>query len=217
MADSISTARRPRPSGRRSGRLDSLLAALLLLALAAIAAVVFLLALGLVDAGRVIGDEGLRDALLGWTEGAGAAWTRAAVASGALLLGLLSLWGLLRRLAPSGGGQPSGPASEVHVLVADDLGVVLVAREGIEGIARQAVQGSTGVIDAEVRVRSRGPDAVALKVDALVLPGADLQRAGAQARDRARESVERLVGLGVQEVSVRLEVVEPEDLERTVL
>jgi len=215
MADSISTARRPR--GGPPARLDALFAGLLLLVVAAAAAAAFLLAIGLVDASRLIADEGLRETLLGWTTGTGNAWTRAAVASGSLLVGLLALWGIIRRLTPGGAPRGAQTQSAVHVLVADDLGVVLVAREGIEGIARQAVQGATGVIDAEVQVRSRGPDAVGLKVDALVLPGADLQRAGAQARDRAREAVERLVGLGVQEVSVRLEVVEPEELERTVL
>lgn len=209
MADSITTRARTRSRG--TGRGDAFVVGLLLVLLAIAAAAVFLSALGVVQAERMVPDEVLRERLLGWLV-EGPAWVRAATASVALGVGLLALWGLSRRISASPSGTPN-----VHVLMADELGVVVVAREGVEGVARQAVGGAAGVVEADVRVRSRGADAVGLVVHAVVLPGADLQRAGAQARDRAREAVERLVGLRVHEVAVQLEVIAPEDLERTVL
>lgn len=188
---------------------DSLVASLALLAVAGIAAVMFLLALGFADPAQIMPDTQLRARLLGWLDGP--LWVKLVTAGGSLLVGLVSLWALLRRF----GSRPA-PSPRVHVLSADEQGVILVAREGISEVAETAALGAPGIVDVDVQIRNRGSEAVGLRIRAGVVPGADLQRAGAQVRDRARDAVEKLVGLSVRDVTVELDVLDAEDLGRRV-
>jgi len=195
---------------RGSGGVGKLVGGAVLLLVAAVAAALFLVALGLVEGSQVLRDPGLTAAALGWLEDGGLG-TRLLTAGVSLVVGLASLWLLLGRLSGDGRRSPSH-----HVLIADEQGVVLVARDGVAGVARNAAESAPGVIEADVRITSRGPSAVGLSIRVSVLPGADVKRAGAGARDRAADAVERLVGLEVHDTAVHVEVIEPEDVDRMV-
>ena len=191
-------------------RLDGLVVGLLLVAIAVVAAGLFLITMGLVEPKALIPDASLRQFTLGWLNGS-APWVRLAVAGGSLVSGVLALGAVLSRLRPDG-TPPTRRGGDVHVLTSDDRGVVFVARRGIEGVARAGAASAPGVADVDAQVRTRGPHAVALRLHVLALPGVDLKRAGELAQERAADAVQRLVGLEVKDVAVRIEVLPPEEL-----
>jgi hypothetical protein len=189
--------------------LARLLGALFLLGLAAGCALVFLATFDLVDGSRFIPEP-----LAGWiaSEAGGAGLSRLGVAAGSLLLGLLCLAGLLRSFS-SGGSRGAG---SLHVLLSDDRGLVLVETRGVSAVATAAVLRVQGVVDAQVGVSGRGVAPVRLRVRAWARPGFDLRKVGEEARRRATEAVETLVGLEVQDTIVKMEVLSIDQLIRMV-
>jgi hypothetical protein len=196
--------------GGEGGQLARLFLSLLLLALATGSAVVFLASFDLVDAGRL-----LPKAVEHELEGSAAGWStaRVALALGSLLVGLLCLGLFFRSL---GGAGRSRAAGALHVLVSDDRGLVLVESRGVAAVATAAVLRTQGLVDAKVGVSGSGVSPVRLQVRAWARPGIDLKRAGDEARRRATEAVETLVGLEVQDATVRLEVLSIDQLVRIV-
>lgn len=187
--------------------LEGLLVVALLFALAAACALAFVLATGLLDTSNVIADEVLRQRLLGvFDEGPLA--TRALVAGVSLVLGLAVLALLVGKLP----GRAAAAAGSVHVVTADDEGMVVIASEGLESLVKLAVTRTHGIVEAAVSVRGRGASPVGLKVKALARPGTDLGRAGKEVRSAARSAVERLGGLTVGDVVVKLDVLAPEKM-----
>jgi uncharacterized alkaline shock family protein YloU len=182
---------------------ERLVTSLLLLLVAAASAFVLLAALGLVSAnistpfGFTL-SEYLRfdddpDGLM-----------RISVGAGAALVGLLSVALLIRRLSGAGGmAQPSYS----HVLVADEQGLVRVDTRGICTVATTAAARTQGVMEARVQVASREGEPLRLRLSVWVSAAAEVGRTGDEARKRASEAVERLVGLEVNQVVVDVQVV----------
>jgi hypothetical protein len=183
-----------------------------LAALALLAAYVFLRTLGAVSADATLPIERVAGALLSWIDALPSAQARLLAAGTALAVGLLSLTAMAWR------GRSGSPlAGEwLHVLEADERGIILVANNGIESVVASAVESTPGVFEASAEARPSGRG-VSLIVDIAVLEGADVRRAGLGARARAIEAVERLVGLDVHKVRVRVDVLSAEQLGRTVL
>jgi hypothetical protein len=189
--------------------LDRLIVGLLLLAIALGAAGVFLNTLGLFSLAWLPGGQAFERAILlpGLPHNLGpfvAGLCAVVVGLGAVLL-------LFRRIVPS-----TPAAGTHHVLSADDHGVVLVDKRGISTVAESAVERVNGVVDSRVRVIGQGSAPVRLHVRIWIHAGADLKRAGDEARATARRSVEELVGLEVLDALVQLHVVPLEDLEKVV-
>ena len=129
----------------------------------------------------------------------------------ALLTGLVAFGLLLRglRAGPSAAGAR-------HVLISDEKGFVVVEKRGIATVAISAVKRISGVVDAHVEVLGGGAAPVRLVIRASIHAGAELKTTGDLARQRAKEAVERLVGLEVLDVLVKVEVVPLEELDRIV-
>jgi hypothetical protein len=185
--------------------------ALLGVGVALVSAYVMLRALGVLPPGALLPQRAADGPALGWIEQL-PTWGRTAAAGGALLVGLTALAVTLSVR----NGRRSEARGGVHVLEADERGLILVAHEGIESLARAAVARTPGVVESDVRVRSRG-DGVSLVVDIGVVELADVRKAGLAARDRAVEAAKKLAGLVVRDVQVRVEVLSPEELGRAVL
>jgi hypothetical protein len=206
LAKAASLSRGAAASGRSSA-LEQLLVGVLLLSVALAGAVVFLVATGLVAAEQILADAGLRASLLGFAE-TGTRAERAGAAAVSALLGLGSLAVLFRRVGPErAAGGPSATHAQ-HILVADDAGMVMVSTAGIASVAETAALRAHGVVDADVRVRGRGSAPVRIHVVAYVYRGADLRRAGTEARESIKRAVEKLVGIEVTDVNVELVVSE---------
>jgi hypothetical protein len=191
----------------RASAVEQLLVGVLLLAVAIAGAVVFLVASGLVGAEQIIRDEGLRGSLLGFAE-TGTLGERALAAAASALVGLGSLVLLFRRVGPERTSGVAGATHAQHILVADDEGMVMVATAGIASVAETAALRAHGVVDADVRVSGRGSAPVRIHVVAKVYRGADLRRAGKDARESIKGAIEKLVGIEVTDVNVELVVSE---------
>ncbi len=171
-------------------------------------AVVFLVAAGWVDPGRLLGDWALGHELLDFAqraEGPRQLW----VAGGALLIGVLALVLLLYPRSPLRRGSAS-----MHLLSMDERGFVVVDSQGIASVAAQAAASVQGVLEADADVRGTGMSPVRLQVLVGVLPGTGVKQIGDQVREAVREAVETLVGVQVRDVSARVEILEPEALHR---
>lgn len=180
----------------------------ILFAVAFCAAIVTVVAAGLVAAGDVIAHDGAREALLGFAEdGSGAQRALTAAVSAVVGLGALAL--LFRRGGPGGGAaaESAGRAHQ-HVLLADDDGMVMVSTAGVAAVAETAAIRSHGVVEARVRVRGRGSAPIRVHVAADAYPGADFKRAGREVRENVKSSLQRLVGIEVTDVTVEMEVSE---------
>jgi hypothetical protein len=191
---------------------DRVVTALVLLACGATGAALLLTALGAFSPERVLGACGAsleRVLLLPPLPEAGGRLV-AGVVGGLVGLGALIL--LVRRLFPLG----PRPASTHHVLAADDKGIVLVDRRGISAVAGEAIRCVPGVVDVEVRVLRGGTSAVRLVAQTWVHARTELAQLGEAAREQARVAVERLVGLDVLDVVVRIHVVPLDALEKVV-
>ncbi|MBW2731263.1 MAG: hypothetical protein JRH20_02660 [Deltaproteobacteria bacterium] len=184
-----------------------LLGAVLLLAIGVAAALSLLVALGTLapsqifaewEAGRVL----LRHAATSTPV------DRVSIAGLSAAIGLFSLTWLVRLLG--GASTKAG----VHLLAADEQGFVVVDSRGIAAIAAQAARSTKGVMNAKVKVSGVGTEPVRLKVDVGVHPGANIKEAGEHTRSRVYETVEKLVGVEVKDVSVSVHVMEAEELSR---
>ncbi len=129
---------------------------------------------------------------------------RAVAVSG--VTGVIALALLLKVL------RPASRPSDLHMLVADEQGFVVVDSQGIMTVAGQAAASSYGVVNSKVEIRGNGPSPIRLRAEVGVFPGADLKRAGSEARQNIRTAVERLVGLPVRDVVVAVRVVHPNEL-----
>jgi hypothetical protein len=198
------------PVGEGHFSFDRLIVWLLLFAVAVVAAMVFLFTIGLFSLAETLPDGAVFERWLRLEQlpyGSG----RFLVGAISLLVGLIASVLLLRRVVP--GGSRTG---EQHVLLADDLGVVVVEKKGIAAVAVAAVQRVNGVVDVEVRVIGSGAAPLRLIVRTWVHAAAELKRAGDEVRQKAKEAVEHLIGIEVHDVLVKLEVVPLEDLGRIV-
>jgi hypothetical protein len=188
-------------------------ASLVAIAAAAVAAVVLLLALGVIAPADVSLDSpSLEDRLAALYDAPVA--TRAAFGAGALAVGLIAVAVALRLLGP-GGSRSSGAA--MHVLDSDDRGFVVVDSRGIAIVAEEAAHTAPGVVNAEVDVTPRSARQVKLRVEIDVYPGANVKQAGSEARERARQAVEELVGIEVGAISASTHVLEPEEMARVLM
>lgn len=174
--------------------------AALLLVIAVATAALFAMSAGLLEPAP--GLERLFD-------GPSGTLSRLALGAGALAVGLTSLALLVRRTGP----EPRSARTR-FVLVSDERGAVFLAGAGLETLVHAAVVRQTGVVEAEVRARARGPSAVALGVRAAVLPGASPKEVGDAVRAGARAAVERMAALEVTEVAVEVIVMPIADAER---
>jgi uncharacterized alkaline shock family protein YloU len=177
-------------------------------------ALVFLISIHVVEPGQVAveGFDVLNRGLRKLDETSGVA--RLAFAGGSVAVSFISALLLMTRLS-GGGGKAGGPPSR-YVLVADDQGFVLVETSSIAVIAKQTAMQAPGVVDADVQVLGTG-QSVRLRVDLAVHPGADVKRAGSEARDSVHDAVERLVGVEVRDVTVDLRVLDADELARVLL
>lgn len=207
---------RPEPAALSGQRLaafvDGALGKLLVLAIAAASAAVFLVTTGLIDGANLLPYDALRDQLLGFAESA-TGTDRIVIIVTSLAVGIASLcWigrGLLRR-----GGSRASLGRQLVPLAMDERGVVLVDTRGICTIAETAVLRTGGLLDADVRVHARPPSPLRIRVKALAFSSIDLKQAGETARRHVRESVEQMVGLEVGEVVVSIEVLAPGEFGR---
>lgn len=180
---------------------ERLVVAAMLLAVAAFAAFIFLAAVGLVDTeintpfGVTLGeylrfDQQPRSLI------------RLAVGAGSLFIGLMAVVLLMRR-GSSGRDAPSGQ----HILIADAQGMVRVNNQGICAVASAAAARIPGVLEVKVTVVSQDVDPLRLRMTVWVSAAADVSRTGDEARNKATDAVERLVGLEVNQVATDMEVV----------
>jgi uncharacterized alkaline shock family protein YloU len=197
------SAARTRPPSEGGGWvLERLVTALLLLLVAGASAFVLLAALGLVDT-TVSTPFGFTLAEYLRFDDDPDGLMRISVGAGALLVGLLAVGLLIRRLSGGGGSKPS----QSHVLVADEQGLVRVDTRGICTVANTAAARTQGVMDAQVQVVSREGEPLRLRMSVWVSAAAEVGQTGDEARKRAAEAVERLVGLEVNQVVVDVQVV----------
>jgi len=182
------------------------LLSVLLMTIFATSAVVFVVALGMVPSSALVGAGPLGEPL----DAVVAALTssdRLGVAAFCAAAAALSLALLIRIFRPY-------RAATHHVVVADEYGFVLVDSHGVEAVASAAALRAPGVVDADVRANGSGTSPVRLAAVIGVHPGASLEEAGRAARELARNAVERLVGLHVSDVTVDVQVLDPEELGR---
>lgn len=173
-----------------------------LLGIAALAAFAFMVGLGALDAGLIgLGSVG------SYLEGN--AGLRVGVMGGAAGVGIVALALMLRRSSATGGSLSSR-----HIIAMSERGVVLVNTESVSTLAMLAVRQQAGVLGADVRVRGGGSAPVRLLVRAAVMPGTRLAVVGESSQAAAREAIERLAGLTVQDVHVEVQVAATSDLER---
>lgn len=207
MARSDSIAAPPR-SRAGSGIADRLIAALALLVVAATGVLVFLLSLRVVSPAQLSGGWAPAEQLFriptqlsGWSAVATVA------VSVVTAVGALSL--LVGRLTGSGGQVFSAGH---HVVDSDDLGFVLVETAGVASIVERAVLGVGGVADCVAQIRGTGSSPVRVILHIGVQPRTAIQRAGAQARETAKQAIEQLVGLEVRDVHVKAHVMDADEL-----
>ena len=201
------TLSRPPATTSRGSPIEALIVGVLLLAVALVGAVVFLVAAGLVESERIIADADLRATLLGFAD-SGPATQRAITAAASALVGLGSLVVLFRRAGGDKGGSIPGALHAQHILLDDDDGRVMVSTDGIASVAETAAVRAHGVVAADVRVSGQGSAPVRIHLIAYAYRGADLRRAGREARENVKASVEKLVGIDVTDVNVEIVVTE---------
>ncbi len=133
---------------------------------------------------------------------------RISLAVGSAVIALLSLAVLFRRVA--GGDRRELP----HLLAADEKGMVMVETESICTVVTATALRVTGVLDAQVSVSGEWASPVQIKVTVSVSPFAEHKDTGEKVRDRATEAVVQLVGLDVQDCTVTLKTIAPNDMGR---
>lgn len=195
-----------RPSTASLGRwLETAMVAAVLLAVAVASALVFVVAIGLLDPGAVFADPAVADSLLGPITATPLA--RVGFAGGSLVIGLGALTLLLRKT-----GRRDAPTAGAHVVSSGEDGLVVITSDGVESLVRHAVVRTRGVVEAEVSIKGRGAAPIGIRVDTTARAGTDLEQTGAAVRDAARRAAEGLGGLEVGDVVVKLDVLAPEDM-----
>jgi uncharacterized alkaline shock family protein YloU len=198
--------------GPGMGILERLIVVLVPLAVAAGAAVVLLVTVGLIDEAQ-LGVFGPIVSQL--TRAAGdSRWNRVAVAVVSVCVGALSALIALRALGAGSGAGPARDSGQRHILAMDEKGIVVVEAAGVSTVAAAAASRVAGVMNVEVKVVGRGASPVRLVVTARVSAAVELRRVGEEIRRRAAEAVQSLVGIDVREVVVKLDVVPLEELGR---
>lgn len=172
----------------------------------AASAVVCMTALGIVTFVTLLGNRPLAE-LLDALMQAPAPGVRMVVAALAVAAGGLSLALLIRLFKPS-------RTATRHVLIADELGFVLVDSRGVETVASAAALRAPGVVDVDVYARGAGSSPVRLAAVVGVHPGASIQEAGRAVRSLAKNAVENLIGLRVSDVIVDVQVLNADELSR---
>jgi len=176
---------------------------LVLAVVALAAAAAFVVAAGALGASQILGELSLAariDALL-----AGIGWpARAGIALASLCVGVAALSLLLRRAFAR--------SSTLHMLASDDRGFVGIDSKGIVAVAEHAAITTRGVLEASAQVKGDGTSPVRVRVDLSLYPGADLKRAGAEAKEAVRRALEEMVGIGIRELLVAVHVLEPDAL-----
>lgn len=201
MADSPWGGNRPDSLGLR------LVVSLVFLALAVIATVTFLIALGALSPDQVSGrwDFGYQILLLI----DGLSWqTQALTAVGGALSALLFSAVTVRQWIPRG-RSPS-----FHMLDADERGFVVVESRGVAVVAEQAAMSTVGVIGAAAEIKGGGTTPVRVRVHLEVYPGANIKKAGTQVREAVARAMEELIGLEVQNITVSARVIETDAMVR---
>ena len=205
MAAPTQSSARSTPPGESGGSGGGRIFGVLLGLLVAVAAAyVFLAAVGAADP-RFLARVGFPVARLADKSMPG---FRAAVAAGSLVIGLLALALMFR-----GGGKP---VSNVHVLTADERGLVVVDNRGVCTVAAEAARRSPGVLGVTARVTGTGAAPVRVELTLSASAAAELKNVGDAARTTAADAIERLIGLKVQDVIVKILVVPLEELGRRV-
>lgn len=204
IADAPTGAEAP-TIGRAAIVLYRLGSSVLLLALAAVAAAVFLVALDLLAVSAVIGVFAPVGNLLGLVTSAGV-MDRALVAGAAAVVSVAALALLVR--AP----RTVARNAAYHILQSDEKGLVVVGSESVETVAVQTAVMTAGVLNARVKVRGRASGPVRLNVRVEVLPGADVKRIGPRVQESVCSNVEELVGLTVRDANVEVHVMDPDDI-----
>ncbi|MEM9492269.1 MAG: hypothetical protein AAGC55_24190 [Myxococcota bacterium] len=204
MSTTGSTKNQPGTLGYR------LIIILVFLALGALAAVIFLRALGAIEPGDVAGGWEFGTQFLQQVADDDLPWrTRALIVGGAALAGLLCFAVVRNQVRPR-----RAAASSFHMLDADDRGFVVVDSRGIAAVAEQAAMSAHGVIGAEVQVKGSGTSPIRLRVRAEVYPGANLKLAGTAAREAVATAVDEMIGLQIQDITVTTHVVEVDAMTR---
>ncbi len=191
-----------RESGARA--LDRLLGGVLLLLLSAGAAFVFLAALGLLDTARAAPFGFDLGQLLGFDRDP-QGFIRLGAGSAALLVGLTATVAFVRRLAGEPVARPA--AAGMHVLRADERGIVRVDSAGICAVANAAALRTPGVVDARAEVLNPEGAQLRLGLGVWVSAAAEVGQTGEAVRQNVVEAVQRLVGLEVAQAVVNLKVV----------
>ncbi len=130
------------------------------------------------------------------------------VGGGAIVVGLLALWGLIRDLTP--------PPRRARTLVlrGDAPGYTEVSYKTLDELAAYGAHAISGVERVRARVEPRR-GGLEVRGRALVSPFIDLAQAGPQLERAIAERLERVTGLPVRTVRVRT-VVQEERARRTV-
>jgi uncharacterized alkaline shock family protein YloU len=188
-------------NGRRSGTAYRLIIGLFFLVLSCVLGVILLVSIQAIDPNRIFGNWSYPQALFSFLEGQG--WlSRLGIAAVSGIIGMLSIVILIRLFT-----RPA-PVATLHIVDADDRGIVVVDSRGISTIASHAAMSAHGVVDVQVFTRGSGSEPIMLKINAAVYPGANIKRAGIEVRESVREAVESLVGIKVREVAVKAHVIE---------
>jgi hypothetical protein len=193
-----------------SGLMLGLVANLLFAAIAVVAAVVLLVSVGLVDGASIPGLGPQVDQLLS-ADTANALSRRALAFGTSALVGLFSVSVLLRGIGKATVAPPK------MVLSADENGMVLVDAKGISVVASEPLMNIPGVLDVHVEAVGNGEPPIRLRVNIVVSGAAELKKVGDEARQRAADAVQNLVGIEVQAVVVNFDVVPLRDLSRRML
>jgi hypothetical protein len=198
------------PDDSRSGGAEKIVFVLLILLIAAAAALIFLGAIGAVSLAHTLPYGAQIEKVVFFSALPGPMGrVLAAGASGAV--GLLAFVVLFRRLT----GSARRPEAR-HVLISDERGYVFVEKRGISTVGISAIKRVHGVVDADVRVIGGGAAPVRLAIRVGLHAGAELIATGEKVRAAAIDAVEKLVGLEVHDVLVKVDVIPLEDLDRLV-
>jgi uncharacterized alkaline shock family protein YloU len=184
---------------RRPSRAWRVLGWLLLVVLTLDAGVVFLLATGTVDAWELAGGRASLIEIFEPIQGLRGAHALAA-ASGALAVGLFTLMGALRLMAPS------NPRASMHVVDVRDTGSVLIDSASVATIASQSALSVPGVVQAEARIDPGAEQAILVALKVAVHPGTAIPQVGGAVREQAREALDELVGIDILDMTVAVRV-----------
>jgi len=199
-------------SSRWGRGLERVVTATLLLLLALGGTITLLLATQLVVPADLVAPGQLAAPLLG-DLGALARRNPEIAGLGGAALGLGCLLLLVMRM----NGRTSGRRrARQHLLEVDDEGFVMVDSRGVGVIAAQAGSRARGVIDCAVQVFDEGTAAVSVETDVYVSPGTSVKSSAQEVRASVRGAIERLIGLEVRQVAVKIHVLEPEAMTRAV-